>query len=58
MHGRQILDGVLIANECIRFWKKEKRPGLICKLDMEKAYDRVEWGFLQYLMRRMGFGVK
>ena len=55
VQGRQILDGVIIANHSR---KKEKRPGLICKLDMEKAYDRVEWGFLQYLMRRMGFGVK
>ena len=58
VRGRQILVGVLISNECIHSKKKEKRPGLICKLDMEKAYDRVEWGFLQYLMRRMGFGVK
>ena len=58
VHGRQIHDGVLIANKCIHSRKKEKRPGLIRKLDMEKAYDRVEWGFLQYLMRRMGFGVK
>eukprot|EP00268_Persea_americana_P008169 TRINITY_DN13144_c0_g1_i12.p1 TRINITY_DN13144_c0_g1~~TRINITY_DN13144_c0_g1_i12.p1 ORF type:complete len:489 (+),score=85.97 TRINITY_DN13144_c0_g1_i12:613-2079(+) len=58
VYGRQILDGVLIANECIHSRKKEKRPGLICKLDLEKAYDRVDWDFLQYLMRRMGFGVK
>eukprot|EP00268_Persea_americana_P030335 TRINITY_DN29385_c0_g1_i1.p1 TRINITY_DN29385_c0_g1~~TRINITY_DN29385_c0_g1_i1.p1 ORF type:complete len:259 (+),score=21.37 TRINITY_DN29385_c0_g1_i1:957-1733(+) len=35
-----------------------RRPGLICKLDMEKAYDRVDLNFPLYLLRRMGFGVK
>ena len=30
--------------------------GLICKLDIEKAYDHLSWGFVLELMRRMGFG--
>lgn len=53
-----LLDGVLIANECFHSRNRERMPSLICKLDLEKAYDRVDWDFLQYLLRRMHFGIK
>ena len=33
-------------------------PGVIVKLDIEKAYDHVNWNALFYLMERMGFGEK
>lgn len=58
VHRRQILDGVIIANECIHSRYRQRKPGIICKLDLEKAYDRVYWEFLQYLMTRTRFGVK
>lgn len=56
VHRQQILDGVLIAIECIHARHKDRRPDLICKL--KKAYDRVDWDFLWYQMKMMGFGVK
>lgn len=37
--GRNIMDGVLIANEIVDWWKKTKTKGVILKLDFEKAYD-------------------
>ena len=54
--GRQILDLVLVANECLNSRLRSREPGVLCKLDMEKAYDHVDWNFLLYLLRRCGFG--
>ena len=56
--GRNILDGVLIANEVEDSWVKTKKAGLIFKIDFEKAFDSITWNFLFSMLANFGFGVK
>lgn len=43
MKGRQILDFVLIAYKCLDSKLNAEVPGVLCKLDVEKAYDHVSF---------------
>ncbi|XP_074296243.1 uncharacterized protein LOC141624234 [Silene latifolia] len=55
--GRLISDNVLIAFELFHHMKlsKSSSGAMAVKLDMAKAYDRVEWDFLRGVLRAMGF---
>lgn len=53
--GRNIMDGVLIANEIVDWWKGSWRKWLILKLDFQKAYDFVSWEWLLSMMEKFGF---
>ena len=58
VEGRQILDAVLIANEVVDSRLKSNEGSVLCKLDIEKTYDHVNWKFLFAVLRKMGFGEK
>ncbi|XP_071727663.1 uncharacterized protein [Rutidosis leptorrhynchoides] len=56
--GRYILDGALVANEVVEDLKRNKKHGLIFKVDFEKAFDSLNWDYLLVVMKCMGFGTK
>ncbi|GKV14959.1 hypothetical protein SLEP1_g25757 [Rubroshorea leprosula] len=53
--GRQLVDGVVIANEVIDEAKKKRKKSFVFKVDFEKAYDKVCWKFIDYMLDRMAF---
>jgi len=53
--GRQILDGILVANEVVDDVRKCKKELLLFKVDFEKAYDSIDWTYLDEVMQKMGF---
>lgn len=58
VQDRLIMDNILIVHEILHSMKSNKSRGnchLALKLDMAKAYDRVEWPFLEAMMTALGF---
>ena len=58
VEGRQILDVVLITNEMVDEKRRSGEEGVVLKIDFEKAYDHVDWGFLDHVLERKGFSTK
>ncbi|CAH9109059.1 unnamed protein product [Cuscuta epithymum] len=59
--GRNIIDNVVIAFETHHYLKckRQGKEGFVAlKLDMSKAYDRVEWSFLRTVMVELGFDLR
>ena len=41
VEGRQIMDGIILSNEVIHSLKLLKKPGMLLKLDLCKAFDKL-----------------
>lgn len=36
----------MVASECVDTSLRGSKPGVVCKLDIEKAFDDINWKFL------------
>lgn len=51
---RQIVNGIVTAQEAIHSLKSQKTKGVMIKLDLSKAYDRLSWKHLQGILKAFG----
>ena len=49
---------VLIANEVVGENRRSEEDGIVFKINFEKAYDHVDWGFLKHVLEQKGFSPK
>lgn len=54
--GRSTIDNILVLQETIHSFKSlhDKKGYMIVKLDLEKAYDRLEWPFIMDTLQTLG----
>ena len=60
VQDRAIVDNILISHEVLHFLKTSDasvRCSMAVKTDMSKAYDRLEWDFIEAVFLQLGFHV-
>ncbi|XP_074271092.1 secreted RxLR effector protein 78-like [Silene latifolia] len=58
IQGRDIVGNILICQDLIMLYKRKTcSPRIMLKIDLQKAYDSVEWEFLKRMLECLGFPV-
>eukprot|EP00253_Pinus_taeda_P035588 PITA_35588 len=55
VEGRQITDGIILTHEVIHSLKHKKKPGMLLKIDVSKAFDSISWEYMQSILHAFGF---
>jgi hypothetical protein len=50
-----IMEGVIVLHETLHEMHRKQQSGIILKLGFEKAYDKLNWNFIQQTLRMKGF---
>ena len=56
VQGRYIGENIVLLNSIFQYSREASVPGALLSLDQEKAFDRVDHGFLFRIMSHVGFG--
>jgi hypothetical protein len=46
-----IIEGVIVLHETLHEMHRKKQSGIILKIDFEKAYDKLNWNFIQQILQ-------
>lgn len=49
------MDGIIVAQEAIHSLKNSRHKGMMIKLDLAKAFDKLSWEYLQKILKAYGF---
>ena len=49
------MDDIILTHEVIHSLKSAKKPGMLLKIDLSKAFDKLCWHHIQHLLRAFGF---
>ncbi|KAL9967304.1 hypothetical protein ACROYT_G025504 [Oculina patagonica] len=56
LKGRSIAENILLIDGIINFADNTNKPGLLMFVDFEKAFDSIEWSFIERALIHFGFG--
>eukprot|EP00253_Pinus_taeda_P007705 PITA_07705 len=58
LDGHQIHEAIGVAQETIHSLRQANKKGVVLKINLSKAYDRISWTYLRMLLTHLGFKVE